>query len=214
MPADEAMLGVPAPPQEDAGKERGKNGTFVRGAKVMQSAGGKACSGRSYLTSRLGMAGLPENAPFMPYRISASGFRKRQCAELAKTVGGGMCGPGPSSIVVLASIALAWSRYFSDLAAKTKKIKDQMDYVTRSVRYGETSRQHLLAAHELCAREALARPRKEQDILGAFRSLPPAAPKVKPARETSESGMTLDKLSELDRGVADEGHPDVTKSGE
>ena len=80
-------------------------------------------------------------------------FRRVQCAELARTVGGGVCGPGPSSIVASAALALAWSRYFSDLAATT----GDAELAMRSARLGEVSRQHLLASHELVAREATAR---------------------------------------------------------
>ena len=58
-----------------------------------------------------------------------------------------------------AALALAWSRYLSDQAAAT----GDPELAMRSARLGETSRQHLMAAHELCAREAKARPRSSEE---------------------------------------------------
>ena len=54
---------------------------------------------------------------------------------------------------------------FSDRAATT----GDPELAMRSARLGETSRQHLLAAHELCAREAAARPRKPADAQAELR---------------------------------------------
>jgi hypothetical protein len=55
--------------------------------------------------------------------------------------------------VASAALALAWSRYLSDLAAR----EGDPELATRAVRMGEASRQSLLTAFELCAREAQAR---------------------------------------------------------
>ena len=117
LPADELPLGVQAPPQASARKERRPNGTFAPGARTIQASGGRATRGKSKLTARLGLANLPEGNAFAPYRRAATKFRRVQCAELARIVGGGVCGPAPSSIVASAALALAWSRYFSDQAA-------------------------------------------------------------------------------------------------
>ncbi len=95
--------------------------------------------------------------------ITLAGMR----TELARSVGGGVCGPGPSSVVASASLALAWSRYLSDEAAGT----GDLELAMRSARRGETSRQHLLAAHELCAREAQARPAGPVDPMARIRAL-------------------------------------------
>jgi hypothetical protein len=135
-------------------------------ARTVQSAGGRATRGKSRLAARLGLANLPEGDAFAPYRRAAATFRRVQCAELARTVGGGVCGPGPSSVVASAALALGWSRYLSDQAAKT----GDPELAMRSARLGETSRQHLLAAHELAAREAQARRAAQpaSDPLGAF----------------------------------------------
>jgi hypothetical protein len=167
LPADELPVGVQAPAQESARDERRPDGTFARGARTMQAAGGRATAGKSRLTARLGLATLPEASDFAPYRRAASTFRRVQCTELARAVGGGVCGPGPSSVVASAALALAWSRFFSDKAAAT----GDPELAMRSARLGETSRQHLMAAHELCAREAQARPRPHGDDMVRIRAM-------------------------------------------
>jgi len=106
----------------------------------------------------LGLAELPADADFAPYRRAASSFRRFHVSQLARTVGGGFCGPGPSSIVATAAWQLASSRYLFDRAAAS----GDTDLFASASRLGDASRQSLLAAHELCAREALARPRSNQ----------------------------------------------------
>jgi hypothetical protein len=71
--------------------------------------------------------------------------------------------------VASAALALAWSRYFSDVAAAT----GDPDLATRAIRLGDSSRQMLLTAHELCAREAEARARNAPpvDPVAAMRAL-------------------------------------------
>jgi len=166
LPADELPAGVQATPLESAGAERRPDGTFAPGGRTTQAAGGKATAGKSRLTARLGLSSLPAGNAFAPYRRAASTFRRVQCGELARTVGGGVCGPGPSSVVASSALALAWSRFLSDQAAAT----GDPELAMRSARLGETSRQHLLAAHELCAREATARPRDAGAAVEAMRA--------------------------------------------
>ncbi len=156
MPADELPLGVQAPAVESAGGERRPDGTFAPGARTVQSAGGRATRGKSRLAARLGLVGLADDSAVRPYMASASTFRRVQCAELARTVGGGVCGPAPSSMVASAALALAWSRFFSDRAA----IDEDPELAVRAIRLADSSRQMLLTAHELCAREAEARARQ------------------------------------------------------
>lgn len=152
-PVDELPEGVQGPPQAAARHERRPNGTFAKGARSVQAAGGRATAGKTRLAAKLGLSQLPEASDFAPYRRAAATFRRVQCADMARTIGGGVCGPGPSSIVASAALALAWSRYLSDLAART----GDPELAARAVRMGEASRQSLLTAHELCAREAQAR---------------------------------------------------------
>jgi hypothetical protein len=163
-PVDELPIGVQAPPHASTGGERRADGTFAPGARTMQAAGGRATKGKSKLTARLGLSSLPEGNDFAPYRKAASTFRRVQCSSLASSVGGGVCGPAPSSIVASAALALAWSRYLSDVAART----DDADMAVRAVKLGDSSRQALLTAHELCAREAASRPRPLFDPLAEY----------------------------------------------
>src|SRR5450432_2982832 len=92
LPADELPLGELGPELADAGAERSKRGTFLPGARLAQSRGGLAKKGKSQLGSRLGLSTLPAGNEFARYRRSAASFRRAQCAELARTVGGGQCG--------------------------------------------------------------------------------------------------------------------------
>lgn len=153
MPADELPLGVQAPPQESAREERRPDGRWARGARTAQSAGGRATRGKSRLAARLGLSSLPDDSGLRTYMASAATYRRVQCAELARTVGGGVCGPAPASIVASAALALAWSRYLSDRAALT----GDPELATRAIGLADRSRTMLLTAHELCAREAEAR---------------------------------------------------------
>lgn len=148
MPADELPVGVPA----DAGEASREGGRFVAGNR-RSVLGGQSRRGKSRLAARLGLSTLPDDSAVRPYMASAATFRRVQCAELARTVGGGVCGPAPSSMVASAALALAWSRYFSDVAATS----GDPDLATRAIRMSDSSRQMLLTAHELCAREAEAR---------------------------------------------------------
>ena len=155
LPADELPLGEPGSVVAEAGSERTAKGQWVKGSRTAQSRGGLAKKGKSQLGSRLGLSKLPAGNEFARYRKSAASFRRAQCAELARTVGGGECGPGPSSIVASASLSLAWSRYLSDEAARTK----DGALAVQAMSLADKSRTQLLTAHELCAREAEARAR-------------------------------------------------------
>ncbi|MBI2391503.1 MAG: hypothetical protein HYV09_18075 [Deltaproteobacteria bacterium] len=152
LPADELPAGVPAGARGDSPLDRGEAGRFARGNGLAR-VGGKARAGKTRLADRLGLRRLADDSRFGPYKAAAVSFRRAQCAELARTVGGGYCGPGPSSFVASAALQLAWARYLSDLAAET----DNPDLAVQSSRLMNDSRQNLLAAHELAAKEAEAR---------------------------------------------------------
>jgi hypothetical protein len=107
---------------------------------------------------------IPGGSEFRPYKAAAVSFRRAQCVSLAASVGGGFCGPAPSSMVASAALQLAWSRYFSDQAADG----GDSELALTASRLADASRQNLLAAHELCAREAMARPKPKHDPLAAF----------------------------------------------
>jgi hypothetical protein len=153
LPVDELPVGVPADVRPVSPGDRGVGGRFAPG-NALARIGGKSRAGSVRLARRLGLRELPEGAAFAPYRASAVAFRRAQCAALAANVGGGICGPAPSSVVASAALQLAWSRYLSDLAAE----EGDSAMALASSRLADASRQNLLAAHELCAREAEARP--------------------------------------------------------
>lgn len=153
MPADELPIGVQDSSVVPPGRERRNDGTFAPGSRTAQSAGGRATAGKTKLSARLGLSALANTSEFAPYRRSAAVFRRTQCAELARSVGGGVCGPAPSSLVASASLQLAWSRFLSDRAAT----EGDASLALTASRFANDSRQNLLAAHELCAREALSR---------------------------------------------------------
>ena len=166
-PVNELPEGVPAPAREDSPSDRAGGGLFARG-NTIASEGGKARAGKTRLAARLGLAALADDAAFRPYKRSAEAFRRAQCTDLARTVGGGHCGPGPSSIVASAALSLGWSRYLSDLAATT----GDADLALKSATLSDKSRQALLTATELCAREATARAKSAGPIdpLAAWRT--------------------------------------------
>lgn len=152
LPPDELPAGQPAPARADSPNDRGERGLFAPG-NTLARQGGKARAGKTRLADRLGLRALPDGAAFGPYKASAVSFRRAQCAALAAAVGGGYCGPAPSSFVASAALQLAWSRYLADLAAET----GNGELAIQSSKLANDSRQNLLAAHELCAREAVAR---------------------------------------------------------
>ena len=164
FPPNELPLGVREPERVDTRAERAPDGRWLPGCKGTGAIGGRANAGKARLTNRLGIAVEVDGSEFKPYRRAAASFRRIQCHELARTVGGGYCGPAASTVVASAALALAWSRYFSDKAAAT----GDPDMAMRSARLGETSRQHLLAAWEICAKEAQTRPKQRLDPLDAF----------------------------------------------
>jgi hypothetical protein len=152
LPVDELPAGVPANARTVSRSDRREGGQFAPG-NALARVGGKARAGKTRLADRLGLHPLPEGSTFVPYKSGAVSFRRAQCAALAASVGGGYCGPGPSSMVASAALQLAWSRWFSDRAAET----GNGDFALQGAKLANDSRQNLLAAHELCAREAEAR---------------------------------------------------------
>jgi len=96
---------------------------------------------------------------FAPYQKAAAEFRREHTAELARLVGGGRCGPGAASMVASAALQLGASRFYFDLAAET----GEAELFDRASNFANDSSRSLLAAHELCAREAKARPKKSAD---------------------------------------------------
>lgn len=160
---DEMSDGVPAPSGDvDSGASealrdvrRAADGTVSdhRSAAILGQLGGRAKAAKDkrlaetpMLARGLGLRDV--SAPdLLPYLNDAAELAQHESARLARVVGGGECGTAPSVIVASAALQIAGSRY-----AFAKG-----DVVTGS-RLADAARANLLAAHELCAREAQARP--------------------------------------------------------
>lgn len=186
LPVDELPAGVPALAGPRSPLDRGEGGRFAPG-NALARAGGRARQGATRLAARLSLSPLPDGAPFAPYKRSAVSFRRAQCAALALSVGGGICGPAPSSCVATASLQLAWSRYFFDHAAET----GDATIALQASRLADASRQSLLAAHELCAREAEAR-KRTAPALASWQVADDADPNDDDARDEREEDETHD----------------------
>jgi hypothetical protein len=173
LPVDELPLGVPSVSEPAKPTDFDASGKFAPGNSLARR-GGQAKAGKTRLAHRLGLRSLPEDNAFATYKASATSFRRAQCAELAANVGGGHCGPAPSSFVASAALQLAWSRYYSDVAA----LKADPELAMLASRLADASRQNLLAAHELCAKEAKARDgnRQAADPLASFIDPPKESP--------------------------------------
>jgi hypothetical protein len=155
---DELSAGVP----QDRASRRRKPGTGIqKGDRKIPALGGQAHKGTTRTSHRIDSETLPQ-----VYRDRARTFRRLTCSELARTVGGGVCGIIPSLLVKHAAVATALAEMALDAGDTDKAVK-----------YAESSRSHLLFARELCAKDAAARPRVPVDPLAAYRGLPdPEAP--------------------------------------
>jgi hypothetical protein len=150
-PVDELPAFVPAgdlPVEagDPSRPDRGADGRFARGNSESRK-GGKARAGSTRLGSRLALGESFADPRFEPYAAAARAFRDAQVARLARDVGGGECGPGPSSMVASAALQLAGARFAFEVLGD----------LTLGSRLSNDCRQNLLAAFELCAREAKAR---------------------------------------------------------
>jgi len=149
LPVDELPTGLQVAKQGSSTAQRTSSGRWAKGSSTAQRQGGLALKDKPRLARRLALGEAFADPAFEPYAQAAKAFRKAKVCDLARGVGGGHCGAGPASIVASASLQLAASRYafevLGDMPLGSKLAND--------------SRQNLLAAHELCAREALARPK-------------------------------------------------------
>ena len=154
-PADELPRGIPDVTRPNSNEGRVSKGRFAKG-NPLAAVGGRTKKGSSKLAIKISYDGLANVSPgFRKYSASAERFRRVTCADLARDVGNGYCGPAVSAIVKLAAQALAASQYFYDVATSGG---GDPEMFRSAVSLGEKSRQHLLAAHELCARQAKDRP--------------------------------------------------------
>lgn len=153
LPPDELPAGLPGDMPAEAPGDRGQGGRFAKGNTGLSRKGGLAKRGKARLAAKLTLGTLPQGAAFEPYQRAARTFRRQHCAAIASTVGGGVCGTGPSSMVASAALQLAWSRFLFDRAARTEDASE----VALAKTLADSSRQNLMAAHEYAAKEASAR---------------------------------------------------------
>lgn len=149
---DELPDGVPGADQSrQAVIRRGPGGRLAdrESARRLGAIGGRARAGKTALSAGLGLAKAFGEPSFQKYRRAAENFARLHVRQLAVTVGGGVCGPAPSSIIMSAALQLAASRWAYEVKGDP----------ALGSRLANDSRQNLLAAHELCAREAQSRPK-------------------------------------------------------
>jgi hypothetical protein len=163
LPADELPAGVAAPSRLEAPRDEAGRLLPGPGTTALASKGGAAAAESRQLAKLLGLWEPPEGHEYAPYARLAREWRDAHTKQLAATVGGGEVGPGPASIVATAALQLAASRWLSDIGAKDGDAKALLD----GSRLANDSRQNLLAAHELAAKEAMARLDDEKDDLAA-----------------------------------------------
>jgi hypothetical protein len=159
--SDELLTGVQAPELAEAGTERTTLGRFASGASTAQRKGGLALKHQTALSHRTGLAAIVALPAFKPYLRQAKAFARAQVNALARSVGGGECGPGAASVVTTASLQLAASRFCFDQAALT----GDADLFLKASKLGDASRNNLLSASDLCATEANGRPDPQQAAL-------------------------------------------------
>lgn len=164
LPVDELPDGVPAPASPPV--PRNSKGQLVPGPGTTELArsGGKAAGESKQLARLLGLWTPPDDHVHAPYARLGREWRDAHMAELGRTVAGGKVGPGPASVVSSAALQLAASRFLFDEGAKAGDSKMLLE----AARLADASRQNLLAAHELAAREAAARGRPANHKLAAI----------------------------------------------
>lgn len=149
LPVDELPAGVPAPQPQGQALPRPPYAKGSAAAREAGKRGGARKAGTTALAAGLGLARAFADPSFERYRNAAQNFAQLHVKRLAQSVGGGECGPAPSSIIWSAGLQLAASRWAFEVAGDP----------ALGSRLANDSRQNLLAAHELCAKEAQARPR-------------------------------------------------------
>lgn len=150
LPADELPEGIPAPPRPAATRDTAGRFVASDGTRAVAREGGKARAQSVQLGRLLGLTEVEEGHPWAPYARLAREWRDDHMARLGAKIGGGEVGPGPASVISSAALQLAASRYFSDKGAREGDAK----LLSEASRLMNDSRQNLLAAHELVAKEA------------------------------------------------------------
>jgi hypothetical protein len=157
-PPDELPDGVPGESRPVA--TRDEQGRFLPGSGTAEAArlAGLAAGEARKLRRLLGLVDLPEDAPTLRYLHLATELRDEHAKELAGSVGGGRLSPGVMSVISSAALAFGASRYLYDQALQS----GDPDMFGKAAGLAEKSRLSLLQAHEMAAREAQARPRRNE----------------------------------------------------
>lgn len=163
LPADELPDGLPAPAGPPGNRD--ELGRFSQGAAASEAGrrGAIAKQESQSLKRLMGLKEPPEDHWYRPYYKLSREWRDGHIAELAATVGGGRVGPGPASIVSTAALQLAAARHIFDTAMTAPGLTEaqRADLILKASRLGDSSRQNILAAHELTVREAEARAKQQ-----------------------------------------------------
>ena len=181
-PVDELPSGLPEPAAELSGPvERRQDGRVAssEAARQLGQRGGRARARRRAAIAaagsrlRLGrhLTELRASAHLAPFVDEAERWLDQTAKELASSTGGGRLSPMVTSILQSAAWARAFSSFFYDAASRetwtwvrgadgTKAERPATDLPLAASRMATESRQHCIAAFELCAREAASRPKK------------------------------------------------------
>jgi hypothetical protein len=160
-PPDELPAPVPAPARPAANRD--ETGKLKPGAGTSELArkGGRARHESRQLAALLGLWQPPEGHAFAPYSRLQREWRDSYMATVSETIGGGEADEGAASILSTAALQLGASRWLFDEGARRKNA----GMLLQASRLADASRQNVLAAFELAARSAQARPDPDEDDL-------------------------------------------------
>jgi hypothetical protein len=153
-------------------RELGRRGGLARARRRAEARGYASSFGLGRLLSRVTdervAPALADDKLVAPFIVEGEAWLAAQVEAVARDVGGGQLSPGVISILRTA----AWQRTYSALLfdATTRRAwawdggQPRTELLLVATRLGDSSRQNLLAAHELAAREAAARPAPTADL--------------------------------------------------
>lgn len=148
----------------DTARLLGKRGGLASARKRADAAAWGATLGLGRLLT------LSADAHLAPFVEEGEKWLAAQCSAVARDVGGGELSPGVVSILRTAAWERLYSAWLFDAGTRMSFAWDvnearkpvmlpRTELLAVAMRLGDASRQNLLAAHELAAREAKARPR-------------------------------------------------------
>lgn len=173
-PPDELPAGVPAPARP--APSRDATGKLKPGAGTSELArkGGRARHESRQLAALLGLWQPPEGHAFAPYARLGREWRDSYMQTVSQTIGGGEVDEGAALILSNAAVQLGASRFLFDQGAKKRNAKMLLD----ASRLADAARQSVLAAFEIAARSAKARPPDDGDLTQSM--LDAAKPRTRP----------------------------------